>query len=142
MVASFSRRLARLVLAGALVAGLGAVSARPAHAVTSTGPCAYVTGGRAEFINNGQQQLTIPVGANAFFALQVRLSNGQTPVLLADPNMTASTDGAGILFIRGGLTGYQASPQDANKSFPIYVRYFDPCKNVTWTFTVSLHVIP
>jgi hypothetical protein len=142
MVTSFPRRLARLVLAGALVAVLSAVSARPTTAVTSTGPCAYVTGGRAEFVNNGQQQLTIHVNENALLALKVRLSNGQTLDATTDPNTTYSTNGAGVIFAGGFLVSYHATPQDANKTFPIYAKYFDPCKGVTWTFTMSLHVIP
>jgi hypothetical protein len=73
MVPSFSRRLARLVLAGAVVAALAAGAAPPAGADS----CAYVTGGRAYFADNGQQQLTIHrFGDGAFVLLDVRLSNG------------------------------------------------------------------
>jgi hypothetical protein len=144
MVASFSRRLGRLVLTGALVAVLGAVSILPTPAFASipTGPCAYVTGGREFFSNNAQQQLTIHGGEVALLTLQVRLSNGQTLDVTTDPNTTYSTDGAGLFGFGSGLVAFLPSPTNANKTFPIYARYFDPCKNVTWTFTMSLHVIP
>jgi hypothetical protein len=142
MVTSFPRRLARLVLAGALVAVLGAVSALPTPAAASipTGPCAYVTGGRAFFFNNDRQQLTVHATDLGEVGLLVRLSNGQTLDVTNDPNTRYSSNGAGV-FIEG--TGaYSPSAPDVNKTFPLYARYFDPCKNVTWTFTVSLHVIP
>jgi hypothetical protein len=143
MVASFPRRLAGLVLAGALVALLGAVSAPPAPAVASTptGPCAYVTGGRAAFPSNAQQQLTVHVGETALLGLEVRLSNGQTLDVSTDPNTLYSTHGAGA-FVTDSFIGYRPSARDANKTFPIYAQYLDPCKNLTWTFTMSLHVIP
>jgi hypothetical protein len=145
MVTSFPRRLARLVLAGALVAVLGAASAPPAPAVTSVpaAPCAYVTGGRAFFHDNSQQQLTINVNQFALPNLQVRLSNGQTLDVSSNPNTTYSTNGAGqIEGSSATFFSYLAVAADANKAFPIYAKYFDPCKGVTWTFTMSLHVIP
>src|SRR5947207_8869285 len=94
MVRSFPRRLARLVLAGALVAVLSAVSAPPAPAA----PCAYVTGGRAFFHDNGLQQLTINVNQFALPNLEVRLSNGQTLDVSSGPNTTYFTNGAGQFF--------------------------------------------
>jgi hypothetical protein len=140
MVPSFPRRLARLVLAGALVAVLGAASARPSLAVPSApaAPCAYVTGGQAFFFNGHVQQLTISVDDPTGVGLQVRLSDGQTKLVPDGPDLTYFSGGAGT--VRLGL--YRPAPQDVNKTFPIYVLYHDPCKNVTWTFTVSLHVIP
>jgi len=125
-----------------MVAVLAVGAAPPAPA----DPCAYVTGGQAFFVtpSTGQQVTTHVGGGAVAFQLQVRLSNGQTKDVTRDGNTHYFTNGAGNFGSNFANTQglYGPEPPDVNKTFPIYLRYTDPCKNVTWTFTVSLHVIP
>jgi hypothetical protein len=134
-VSQATRKAALLCFSAVLWASLALAAAAPARA----DGCAYVTGGRAYLDSqNNSQQLTVHVGDIAQVRLYVRLSNGQTPYIPGS-NLNILTNGAGPVLGNGT---YLVVTADANKTFPLYVVYHDPCKNVNWTFTVSLHVLP
>ena len=108
----------------------------------------YVTGGRLAFcMDNGRvdlgQQVTAHVGQNVFLCLHVNLSDGSVANVTQNGNTSYSV-GTGTGYIRHFelVELYVPPAADANKQFPLYAIYHDACKNVDWTFTVSLHVIP
>jgi hypothetical protein len=137
-----ARKVALLLCGAALSIALTARSSPPAGATTDT--CAYVTGGREDFCNQNTtgdfgQQITVHVGGTACVCLHVRLSNGQVPDVTTSANTNYFSGGHGTFSPK---QCYHAVAADANKQFPIYATYHDTCKNVTWTFTSSLHVVP
>ena len=89
------------------------------------------------------QQATVHLGSEADFCLQVRLSDGTVEKVPAG-DFIPSSGGAGPFDFNGAgfPLAYVPRQADVNKQFPIYAIYHDPCKNVNWTFTVTLHVIP
>jgi hypothetical protein len=138
-----TRKAVQLLLGAVLLATVSLAAATP----VPPAPCAYVTGGRmffCDFYGNGDfgQQATVQLGSEASFCLQVRLSDGTVKNVPAR-DIIPSSGGAGPFDFNPGFpSAYMTRQADVNKQFPIYAVYHDPCKNVNWTFTVTLHVIP
>ena len=144
-VSQATRKAALLCFSAVLVTALALAAAAPARAQN----CPYVTGGRLFFCGvfedfNFGQQVTVHVGRPAFICLQVRLSDGTVKNVSHSINTTysAGTGAGDFIFGDDVAVDYNSVQADANKQFPLYAIYHDPCKNVNWTFTVSLHVIP
>jgi hypothetical protein len=131
-----ARQAAMLLFGAVLFTAMGLLDARPAQAA-----CAYVEGGRAYFAGPGGadlgQQITIHIGYQPFMNVIVRLSDGRTADVT---DVCAFASGGKGYFPAPG--DYQSVPADANKQFPLYAIYRDPCTGTFHTFTVSLHVIP
>ena len=143
-VSQATHKAALLCLSAVLVTALALAAAAPARAQN----CPYVTGGRLAFcMDNGRvdlgQQVTAHVGQNVFLCLHVNLSDGSVANVTQNGNTSYSV-GTGTGYIRHFelVELYVPPAADANKQFPLYAIYHDACKNVNWTFTVSLHVIP
>jgi hypothetical protein len=140
---SLATRKAAL-LCSILLTALGLAAAAPARAQG----CAYVTGGRLSFCSLDKsvdfgQQITTHVHKAVFLCLHVSLSDGQVvDATVTDRTTYSAGTGAGPLSPFQLVALYGPVAADANKQFPLYAIYHDPCKNVNWTFTVSLHVIP
>ena len=83
------------------------------------------------------------MGQTVFLYLRVNLSDG-TVANATYSTYTTYSAGTGSNFPELAYTIelYVPLAADANKQFPLYAIYHDPCKNVNWTFAVSLHVIP
>ena len=79
------------------------------------------------------------VGQTAYIGLDVRLSKGQTQFVRPVISLDFFTSGAGPFFYNGVL---QCGRRRMRTRHSRSTRVHDPCKNVNWTFTVSLHVLP
>jgi hypothetical protein len=146
-VSQATRKAAQLLFGAVLLATVSLAAAAPARA----DGCPYVTGGRLSFTNPDRggvdlgQQITLSYSADdvAFLRLQVNLSNGNVANVTMNKETTYSAGtGTGGIFYSACCEYYRPGLRDINKQFPLYAIYHDPCKNVNWTFTVSLHVIP
>jgi hypothetical protein len=144
-VSQATRKAALLCSSAVLVTALALAAAAPARAAG----CPYVTGGRlfyCYFNGSGDlgQQATRSVDNPIAFRLHVNLSDGTVAdVSLSDNTTYSAGTGMGFFsYLYVGAEFYVPLQADVNKQFPLYAIYHDPCKNVNWTFTVSLHVIP
>ena len=141
---SLATRKAALLGCGAILwATLALAAAAPARADVCD-----ITGGRLSFTSfDGSvdygQQITAHVGQQVFLRLQVRLPDGSVQNDLDSSNTRfAAGTGAGSITNLNPLGQYVPAAADAKKQFPLYAIFHDNCRNVNWTFTVSLHVIP
>ena len=128
-----------------MLTAFGLAYAAPARAQG----CPYVTGGRLSFCSLDKsvdfgQQVTAHVHQPVYLCLHLSLSDGKTvDATLTDKTTYSVGTGAGQIHPFPGqhVEVYDLVAADANKQFPLYAIYHDPCKNVNWTFAVSLHVI-
>ena len=138
-----TRKVALLGCVALLWATLALATTAPARADVCP-----ITGGRLSFTSfDGSvdygQQITAHVGQRVSsvsrcacrMARSKPMSTRPIPALLPAPGQAPITN-------LNPLGQYVPAAADAKKQFPLYAIFHDNCRNVNWTFTVSLHVIP